>query len=208
MNEEQLYNVLDDFVKSALANVHTATIAKVTAVGTKTISVKPVINRVVRGESIELPVFTKVPPIFLGGGSSYTSYPIAVGDYALLIFTERCFDRWYSGVDNQKPLEMRMHDYSDGFALVGLKNVLQAVTIPTQTTHIGVMRVGVASPTDFVALAAKVLTELQAIKTYLDTVKVTFDAHFHGSSGGAPPVPGLGTPPTPASVAGQWIKTQ
>lgn len=137
MERRELIDTLMIAVGSALANTHTATIGRVESVGEKTINIKPVINRVVDGESIELPVFQDVPPIFLGGGDSSMTFPIAVGDYALLIFTERCFDRWWSGQDNQSPLELRMHDYSDGFALVGLQPEAGALLIPADITITG-----------------------------------------------------------------------
>jgi len=131
MNEKrQLIDILNSAIGEALSNLHTATIAKVTGVQAKTISVQPVINRVVDGKSITLPQFTKVPPLFMQGGESYTAHPIAVGNYCLLMITERCFDRWYSGADFQDPAEFRMHDYSDGIAIVGVNPQAGALTIP------------------------------------------------------------------------------
>ena len=135
--KRELTDVLNDAIGEALSNLHTATIAKVTAVQEKTISVQPVTNRVVDGKSIKLPQFTKVPPIFMQGGGSYTAHPIAIGDYCLLILTERCFDRWYSGADFQDPAEFRMHDYSDGLAIVGVNPLAGALTIPTVIQHTG-----------------------------------------------------------------------
>ena len=133
----QLTDIMADAIGEALSNLHTATIAKVTAVQEKTISVQPVINRVIDGKSITLPQFTKVPPLFMQGGGSYTAHPIAVGDYCLLILTERCFDRWYSGSDFQDPAEFRMHDYSDGIAIVGINPQAGALTIPSVIQHTG-----------------------------------------------------------------------
>jgi len=133
----RLTDIIADAIGEALSNLHTATIAKVTAVQEKTISVQPVINRVVDGKSITLPQFTKVPPLFLQGGGSYTAHPIAVGDYCLLILTERCFDRWSSGSDFQDPAEFRMHDYSDGIAIVGINPQAGALTIPSVIQQTG-----------------------------------------------------------------------
>jgi len=133
----RLTDIIADAIGEALSNLHTATIAKVTAVQEKTISVQPVINRVVDGKSIQLPQFTKVPPLFMQGGGSYTAHPIAVGDYCLLILTERCFDRWYSGSDFQDQAEFRMHDYSDGIAIVGINPQAGALTIPSVIQHTG-----------------------------------------------------------------------
>ena len=135
--KRELTDVLNDAIGEALSNLHTATIAKVTAVQAKTISVQPVINRVIDGRSIQLPEFTKVPPVFMQGGGSYTAHPIAVGDYCLLVLTERCFDRWYGGADFQSPAEFRMHDYSDGLAIVGVNPMAGALTIPSVIQQTG-----------------------------------------------------------------------
>ena len=138
MNEKrELVDVLQDAIAFALSNLHTATIAKVTGVQAKTISVQPVINRVVAGRTIELPEFTMVPPVFMQGGGSYTAHPIAVGDYCLLVLTERCFDRWYGGADFQSPAEFRVHDYSDGLAIVGVNPLASAITIPSVIQQTG-----------------------------------------------------------------------
>jgi hypothetical protein len=133
----QLVETIDQAIHFALANLHTSTIARVVAVDETTIDVQPVINRVVEGESIPLPVLKKVPPVFLQGGGSYSAHPINIGDYCLLILTERCFDRWYEGQDERSPAEFRMHDYSDGIAIVGLNPRAGALTIPQVITHIG-----------------------------------------------------------------------
>jgi len=137
MKKLQLSDVLNDAIKDALTNVHTTTLAIVTAVNTKTINVRPVINRQVDGVSRDLPEFIEVPPIFLQGGGSYTSYPIAIGDYCLLLISERCFDRWYVGQDFVSPAEYRMHDYSDGIAIVGINPESSAITIPSEVQRNG-----------------------------------------------------------------------
>lgn len=127
----ELTDVMNDATMTALANTHTIVVAKVVAVGATTIDVRPVIQRVVDGNAVDLPVFPSVPPVFLSGGESYDAHPIAEGDYCLLLVSERCFDRWYGGADNVPPIEQRMHDYSDCFALVGVSPASTAKTIPT-----------------------------------------------------------------------------
>ena len=135
--ETQLLDVMMTAIASALADVHTSAVAKVTAVGASTISCRPVVNRIVNGESIALPEFVDVPVIVIQGGGSYTAYPVAVGDYCFLIFSERCFDRWWNGQDFQPPLELRMHDYSDGVALVGLNPLASLIPIPDTIKQVG-----------------------------------------------------------------------
>lgn len=137
INQADIKSAVNDAILYALSNLHTATIAKVSTVSSKTIDCEPVISRNVDGRTIKLPTFKSVPPVFMSGGSSYTAHPISAGDYCLLIFTERCFDRWYSGNDFELPAEYRMHDYSDGLAIVGLFPFASAIEIPSVITQIG-----------------------------------------------------------------------
>lgn len=204
--KRELSDVLFDVLETWQAGIHTITVGKVTAVREKTIDVQPVVNSIVDGVSRKLPLLIKVPPVFLTGGASYVALPITVGDYALIFITERSFDRWYAGVDNEPPLEFRMHDYSDGFALVGLEPFASAITIPSETTINGIMRLGVANPTDFAALAGKVLAELDLVKADFDALKAAYDAHTHTSSGSGPPGAPLPAAHTPASVASAFVK--
>lgn len=137
MQNNDLQKALNLAIQEALRNVHTITLAKIETVRDKTIDVLPVISRVVNEKVIDLPLFVDVPPIFLQGGGSYTAYPLAKGDYCLLLVSERCFDDWYHGGDFKPPLEYRIHDYSDCFALVGINPLASAITIPSVTTHYG-----------------------------------------------------------------------
>lgn len=139
MRQEELTETINEALAFAMSNLHTIAVCRVTQVNEKTINCQPVINRVVNGQSVQITTFREVPPVFMSGGSSYESYPIAVGDYCLLLLSERCYDAWYKGTDFVSPLEMRMHDYSDGFALVGIQNEAGAITIPDVITKIGDM---------------------------------------------------------------------
>lgn len=132
-----IIQVLQAALDNLKANLHTSTIGRVVRVNATTIDIQPVINRQVDGKNVKLPVFVNVPPVWMHGGSSYTAHPVSVGDYALLIFNERCFDNWYAGRDEVLPLEPRMHDYSDAVAVVGLYNRAGEITIPTKITQIG-----------------------------------------------------------------------
>lgn len=215
--EEQILDVVMTAIAGALSDLHTATIAKITKVSEKTIQCKPVINRVVNGESIELPVFSEVPPVFLGGGDSYMAFPVAKNDYCLLIFTERCFDRWWNGQDFQSPAELRMHDYSDGFAICGLKNLANLITIPSEIVINGNMCLGSPGASDALALASLVKNELDLVKIDLVAFKTVFDAHTHVTtatvSTGPPgvlqaPSSGVPVPHTPGAVKSTKIKAE
>lgn len=134
---DQLLDIIAAALDEARAAIHTATVARITSVGATAIDCQPVIDVLVDGASVRLPVFSEVPPLFLQGGSSYTAHPLAVGDYCLLIITERCFDRWYHGQDGLPPLSLRAHDYSDAIAIVGLNPLASALTIPSVIQQTG-----------------------------------------------------------------------
>ena len=137
MREENLVEIINLAMDDLLSNLHTITIAKITGVSDTTISCTPVTNRVVDGVSIKLPEFTKVPVFNFKGGESSISMPVSVGDYCMLLFVERCFDSWYQGQDFVAPPSLRMHDYSDGFALVGVDPLASAISIPNVMTFDG-----------------------------------------------------------------------
>lgn len=128
---QQLQSTMLNGIYQQLSNTHTNLIAKITKINATTINAKPVVNRVLDGEEVELPDFEELPIINLIGGSSYIQMPLAIGDYCMLFVNERCIDNWYYGKDFTKPIIPRMHDYSDSVALVGLHNKNGELTIPT-----------------------------------------------------------------------------
>lgn len=70
---------------------------------------------------VNLPVLLDVPVIFPRGGGCTFTFPIypGGGDECLVIFSARCIDVWHQQGGVQPPYEPRLHDLSDGFAIVG-----------------------------------------------------------------------------------------
>ena len=136
-NDKTMAEVIQSIVTREIEGIHTTQLGRVVAVGETTIDVQPVIKKVMNGSIIDMPLFKDVPPIFMQGGSSFETWPIAVGDYCLLFIAETCIDRWYLGEDDQAPNEDRHFDYSDSFALVGINPLASAKTIPEVITSEG-----------------------------------------------------------------------
>lgn len=92
-----------------------------------TVEVEPAIQCLVTNQDdsqewVSIPVCADVPIAFPGGGGFTLTFPIAVGDEALIVFSSRCIDAWWqSGAQDsaQPQAELRMHDLSDGFAIIG-----------------------------------------------------------------------------------------
>lgn len=90
---------------------------------TQTASVQPAIQRIFteRG-AVNLPVCVDVPVAFPGGGNFVLTFPVQAGDECILWFGERAIDRWHIEGGTQLPAEYRLHDLSDGLAIVGLNS--------------------------------------------------------------------------------------
>ncbi len=70
-------------------------------------------------KNVPLPLLPDVPVCFPRGGGCTLTFPVAAGDECLVVFSSRCIDSWWQSGGAQVPFEPRMHDLSDGFALVG-----------------------------------------------------------------------------------------
>lgn len=69
---------------------------------------------------VDISPLQDVPICFPKAGDFVLTLPIAIGDEVLVVIASRCIDAWWQngGYQNQ-PMEMRMHDLSDGFAIPG-----------------------------------------------------------------------------------------
>jgi hypothetical protein len=124
-----------------------------------------------------LPVIPNVPVLFPGGGGYRVTFPVAVGDFCLLIFSDSSLDRWLSGSGQEvDPGFDHAHALTDAVALVGIRPFGAAWTkAPTDEATLGkddgvqihleagTITIGDKSGSDYVALAQKVLDELQKI---------------------------------------------
>lgn len=92
--------------------------------GNITAVVQPGVKGVVRdlagnAAAVDLPVLPDVPVVFPSGGGCTLTFPLQPGDECLVVFASRCIDGWWQSGGSQLPMEPRMHDLSDGFAIPG-----------------------------------------------------------------------------------------
>lgn len=135
----ELLNSLVDSVEAAMngnqAGVWTAIPGIVNSVNfaQMTCSVQPSIQGIVTNEdgttSYEnLPLLINVPIVFPSAGGFLITLPLAQGDEVLVIFSCRAIDAWWQQGDVQPPVETRMHDLSDGFAIPGPRSIPKVVS--------------------------------------------------------------------------------
>lgn len=126
---KDLYMLLERFLQNVLDTINCCKIGKVIAVDlvNQTVDCELMLKKTIPqkgGERIaEYPQLLKVPFVVVGGGQSYLSFPVSIGDEVVLLFNDFDFARWNETGEAQPPLFSRKHDLSDGIAIVGLRNV-------------------------------------------------------------------------------------
>ena len=95
----------------------------------QTVTVRPALKRMGRGEVVEAPFIRDVPVFFPGTRTQGITWMVEPGDECLLIFADSAIDGWFESGEAAEPESGRMHDWSDAFVFVGFRskpNALQA----------------------------------------------------------------------------------
>ncbi len=108
----------------------------------QTVVVQPAIRAVLfdiagNPTNVALPLLLDCPAQFPAGGGFSLTFPVKAGDECLVVFASRCIDAWWQsgGVQNQAVL--RMHDLSDGFAVLGFRSVPRVLaSVSTSSTQL------------------------------------------------------------------------
>ena len=179
---ETLRRVLD----ARLADLHTALPGRVRAydAATQTADIEPMIKRGVPtgGEEDEvaletLPVLPSVPVLFPSGGQCFVTFPLAVGDPVLLVFSERDTSQFRATGAVSDPGVPTMHGLSGAVAIpcafgprsaamsgvsstdlvVGRQGGLANLTIKSGTAEVGGAADSAALASRVKALEAKII---------------------------------------------------
>ncbi len=75
----------------------------------------------------EYPMLGRCPVTVLYGGVDYISFGISEGDNCIVFFNDRQIDNWFNSGSGQAPTVSRVHDLSDGIALVGLRPLTNSI---------------------------------------------------------------------------------
>lgn len=73
------------------------------------------------------PILPAVPVWTFHAGGFHVTLPVAPGDECMVLFLERDASRWYENSQEEAPETRRVHDISDGVALVGLNSGPQRI---------------------------------------------------------------------------------
>lgn len=75
----------------------------------------------------DFPILLECPVMVLSGGNSRITFPIEIGDTCIILFNDREIDNWFVDGNIQAPSTLRKHDLSDGLAIVGIRNLQNAI---------------------------------------------------------------------------------
>ena len=132
-NRIELLNDLEEALRIALdgrvSSVWTSLPGIITKVNFQqmTVEVQPAIQAIITNpdgttKNVNLPLLVDVPIVFPSAGGFTLTFPIKAGDEVLVILACRCIDSWWQSGNIGAPVEARMHDLSDGFAIPGPKS--------------------------------------------------------------------------------------
>ncbi len=125
-----LEGMIDARVENRLKELHTSFPAIVTEYDpdTQRAHVQPCVRRIwVDDGPRDLPALLDCPVVFPAGGAFVMTFPVAKDDECLVVIAERSIDEWWQEGGTQTPAEYRLHDYSDGFAIVGIASKPRAL---------------------------------------------------------------------------------
>ena len=129
MNREERLDDPEESLRLAMesqqAQIWTALPGVVAAVNlaAQTLSVQPTVQGSVASPNgakqlVNLPLLVDVPIVWPRAGGFALTFPITAGDEVLVVFASRCIDSWWQSGGVGAPAEARMHDLSDGFAIL------------------------------------------------------------------------------------------
>ena len=149
----------------------------------------------------EYPLLLNVPVIFPSGGGFTLTFPIADGDECVVLFNTQ-IDNWLAQGAGQPPTVGRVHDLSDGIAIVGIRNNTRALSgVSTSTAQLrsddGTTYVEVAAGGIVNVVAPTSITFTTPLATF--TGNVVIDKTLN--------VDNTGSSSTPCNITGAIIAT-
>lgn len=118
-------------ITNYMKNVHTCLPGKIVEFNAEKqiATVQLLVKRIFKGNTaVDLPPVINVVVWQPKAGNFCITFPIAVDDECLVLFSERSIDGWYKSGQSKAPDNYRMHSLSDAICLVGMSSEPKVVT--------------------------------------------------------------------------------
>lgn len=126
---------------------------------------------------VDYPLLIDVPAIILSGGPANITFPIRSGDTCLILFNDRDIDNWFESGQIGPVASNRLHSFSDGIALIGLRSSHNSLSTYDETRAVfswNQTMVAVSANKVKIANAVESLnTILQDLMTQIEALTVT-----------------------------------
>ncbi|MBW1812136.1 MAG: hypothetical protein JRJ39_00310 [Deltaproteobacteria bacterium] len=124
-----LSSLIDLRIKNGMSILNCTLIGTVQAFDavTQTATISVNYKRKVGELFVEYPLLLDCPVVILSGGGGYLTFPVATGDTCIVLFCDRDIDAWFDSGQILAPNSDRIHDLSDGIALVGIRSKLNLI---------------------------------------------------------------------------------
>lgn len=192
-----LDDVLGELKTDIFANLNCIQIGKISSVNTseQSAEIELQVKRRVNGKIINYPLLIDCPVVVLQGGGAFIDFPVAAGDFCLVLFNDRDLDNWWTAATNKEPRTLRKHSLSDGFALVGINPKISVLSLDGTNLNLwgpggsdriqikpsGAMEIGAGG-----AAAARV-NDTITIDVTTDPAFIAWMAAVAAATGAAPP---------------------
>lgn len=159
-----------------------------------------------------MPSLYDVPVVHPRAGSAFVHLPVQSGDWVLVLCSESSLARWKQNQTEGEEPDPQRHSLNGALALpLGGVSPVAGLAPGALTFKAPEIRMGSVSPSDYMALAGKVATELERVKADLEALKVELLAHVHAGVTTGPGVSGTSvitwTPSSPSSTASTVVKS-
>jgi hypothetical protein len=133
-----LYDILKQLKSEIFSDLRVCLPGTITAVNAEngTVSVAPgVMQNVAQlgltsGLDFTYPQLTGLPVFTVQGGGVGAVMPVKIGDGCLVVFSDRALDSWFTTGQAAPLPSLRMHNITDGIALVGLNPQTSPLNTP------------------------------------------------------------------------------
>lgn len=161
---------------------------------TRLASVRPMLSRRYSGDSsaTALPVVQRVPLVEMRTGKAVLCLPVTKGDPVLLVFSDRAIDNWLGGDGEQPadPQDVRQHDLTDAFAILGGWPELRSADHPAPSGDAAELLVAQGTKIKLGNGADELLDILDQFVDLFESMGGLFETyalHFHGNAGADKP---------------------
>ena len=127
---ETLTDVINQVMQKSQVDIKVALPARVISFDAKkqTATIEVMINYIMQDDTdLAIPPLVDIPVQFSRGGGFTFTCPISKGDEGIALFHDRCIDGWMDTGKKGRPIDYRLHDFSDACFIPGISSYPKAI---------------------------------------------------------------------------------